>query len=316
MKPLANGQPAVETNKNTAFYAAMAPALFVLLWSTGFIGAKFGLPYAEPFTFLLARFVIAACLLYLFVILRKKSRWPTNLSMVGHIAIAGLLLHAGYLGAVFAAIAYGMSAGLSALIVSLQPILTAIFAQIILRETVNKRQWLGLILGLAGVSLVVISRMGIGNDTVISSLPFITVFLCIFGLLSITFGSLYQKKFCADMPVASGTAIQYSASAVAMLILALLFETMHIDWAGEFIFALSWLILVLSFGAVALLIFLIRQNAASKLASMFYLVPPVTAIEAYFLFGEKLEPMAFIGMFITVIGVALVVIKTRAKQSS
>lgn len=309
---MAEGSAPESPDNKIALYAAMAPILFVLLWSTGFIGAKFGLPYAEPFTFLLVRFLIAAGLLYLLFFIRKKSRWPTSLTMIRHIAISGLLLHAGYLGAVFAAIAYGMSAGLSALIVSLQPILTAIFAQIILAETVSKRQWLGLIMGLGGVGLVVVSRMGLAMGDVENTLPTITVFLCIFGLLSITFGSLYQKKYCADMPVVSGTAIQYSASAVAMLFFALLLERMEINWTGEFIFALSWLVLVLSFGAVALLIFLIRQNAASKLASMFYLVPPVTAIEAYFLFGENLEPIAFLGMFITVIGVALVVIKPRS----
>jgi len=187
--------PPVQQQTDNAIYSAVAPGVFVLLWSTGFVGAKFGLPYAEPFTFLLTRFAIAAGLLYLFVLFRKSSRWPASWKMASHIAVSGLLLHAGYLGAVFAAIAYGMSAGLSALIVSLQPILTAIFAQIMLGETVNKRQWLGLFMGLCGVSLVVYSRMGYGAagaDT--QTLPFFTVFMCIFGLLCITFGSLYQKN--------------------------------------------------------------------------------------------------------------------------
>ena len=283
-----------------------APALFVLLWSTGFVGAKYGLPYAEPFSFLAVRLGVASALLVLAMLVLRKP-WP-NRVQARHAAVSGLLLHAVYLGGVFWAIKAGMPAGIAALIVGLQPILTAIVAKSTLREQVALAQWLGLVLGLIGVTLVVASRMG--NSVVAGVADVSTPSLVAAGLalLGITLGTVYQKRFGAGTPLLGGTLVQYVASTLALTVLAFAFETRVIAWTPSFIFALGWLVLVLSFGAVLLLMGLIERNAASSLSSLFYLVPIATAIEAYFLFGERLSPLAYGGMLIAIIGVALVVL--------
>jgi len=284
--------------------AALAPILFVLLWSTGFVGAKFGLPYAEPFTFLWVRMVLVVGLLTVLAWL-LRSPWPKGCALNLHIGVSGLLLHAGYLGGVFFAISRGMPAGLSALIVGLQPILTAVLAQLLLRERVNAVQWAGLLLGLVGVGLVVGEKALSARALHIEPSAFVAITL---ALLCTTFGTLYQKRFAAQMPLVSGTLVQYMAASVGLFILALLFgETMQINWTLQFILALAWLILVLSIGAILLLMYLIRHNSASSVASLFYLVPPATALEAYFLFGERLGGWAILGMGLAVVGVALVV---------
>lgn len=279
----------------------LAPIVFVLLWSTGFIGAKYGLPYAEPFTFLSLRLVIAASLLLLAIVVMRRP-WPKR-DQLKHIAISGLLLHAGYLGGVFWAIEHGMSAGVTALIMGLQPVVTALFARFVLNETSSAQQWLGFFLGLIGMTTVVLTRMqGTHLDVTPASLG-----VAFIALLSISFGSIYQKRFIKQMPVISGTFIQYLSSAVVLSALAFGLERRTIIWHSEFIFALIWLIVVLSFGAVMLLMLLIEKNAASKTGSLFYLVPLATAVEAYFLFGEHLSWIAYLGMAIAIIGVALVV---------
>ncbi len=283
-----------------SFLTRFAPALFVLLWSTGFVGAKFGLPFAEPFWFLCIRLSIASTLLLL-AIVALKTAWPKP-TQIKHIAIAGLLIHAAYLGGVFWAIKAGMPAGIAALILGLQPVLTAVFARFFLSETLKVRQWLGLALGLIGVFLVLSSRTN--GNFIVQPLPLASVLV---SLLGITIGTIYQKKHLQAMPLLSGTFIQYSSSALVLAVLAFLFEARQVTWSGEFIFALSWLITVLSFGAVLLLFLLIRNNAASQLGSLFYLVPVATAIESYFLFGERLSFWALIGLVVTVVGVALVV---------
>jgi drug/metabolite transporter (DMT)-like permease len=284
--------------------ATLAPILFVLLWSTGFVGAKLGLPYAEPFTFLWVRMVLVVGLLGGLAWL-LRSPWPKGWALNLHIGVSGLLLHAGYLGGVFFAISRGMPAGLSALIVGLQPILTAVLAQLLLRERVNAVQWAGLWLGLVGVGLVVGEKALSAKALHIESSAFVAIGL---ALLCTTIGTLYQKRFASQMPLVSGTLVQYVAASVGLFVLALLFgETMQINWTPQFAFALAWLILVLSIGAILLLMYLIRHNSASSVASLFYLVPPATALEAYFLFGERLEGWAILGMGLAVVGVALVV---------
>lgn len=284
--------------------AAFAPWLFVLLWSTGFIGARFGLPYIEPFTFLLIRFAIASSLLALIAV-ALRAPWPRRPAQLGHIAVAGLLLHAGYLGGVFFAVDRGMTAGLSALIVSLQPVLTAVIAQRALGEHVSGRQWAGLALGLLGVAMVVGEKLLAANAAVTAA----TLTACAIALVSTTLGTLYQKRFGGDMPLLSGTALQYVAAGAVMLPLALLFETREIVWAPQLIFAMAWLVLVLSLGAILLLMLLLRLNSTARVASLFYLVPPATAIQAYLLFGEHLGPMALAGLVVTSLGVALVVVQ-------
>ncbi len=284
--------------------ATLAPFLFVLLWSTGFVGAKLGLPYAEPFTFLWVRMVLVVGLL-LGLAWLLRSPWPKGWALNLHLGVSGLLLHAGYLGGVFFAISRGMPAGLSALIVGLQPILTAILAQFMLRERVSGLQWVGLLLGFVGVALVVGEKALGARLLSIEPSAFLAIGL---ALLCTTLGTLYQKRFAAEMPLVGGTVVQYIAATAGLLILALLFrETMRIQWTSQFAFALAWLTVVLSIGAILLLMYLIRHNSASHVASLFYLVPPATALEAYFLFGERLGLLALLGMGLAAVGVALVV---------
>ncbi len=288
-----------------ASFATMAPWLFVLLWSTGFIGARYGLPYIEPFTFLAIRFAIAAALLA-GIAVTLRSPWPRR-AQVRHAAVTGLLLHAGYLGGVFFAVDRGMSAGMSALIVSLQPVLTAVIGQATLGEGVSRRQWAGLALGLVGVILVVGEKLlqpGAGNAGVSAA----TLTAAMIALACTTVGTLYQKRHGGGIPLLGGTAIQYVAAGSVVLLLSLTVETRAIIWAPQLFFAMAWLVLVLSLGAILLLMLLLRLNSAASVASLFYLVPPATAIEAYLLFGERLGPLALLGLALASLGVALVVV--------
>lgn len=284
-------------------WLAAMPAVFVVLWSTGFIGAKFGLPYAEPLTFLLWRFVLVTGLLLILVAV-TRAPWPKTAAEIFHIAIAGALVHAGYLAGVFGAIHKGVSAGEMALIAGLQPVLAAAAAGPLLGERVSARQWTGLVIGLAGVVLVVQHRIAPGGTTGGYA-------LALMALASITAGMLYQKRFCAHMDLRSGAVIQFSVSALIMALAAPMLETMDVRWTGEFVLALAWLVVVLSLGAVTLLYLIIRHGEAARITSMFYLVPPVTALMAYWLFGEKLSLVTLTGMVMTVAGVALAVVRVR-----
>jgi drug/metabolite transporter (DMT)-like permease len=279
-------------------WPAIMPALFVVLWSSGFIGAKYGLPYAEPLTFLLWRFVLAALIMAAVAAL-WRAPWPGTALDAMHIAIAGLLLHAGYLSGVFCAIHRGVSAGEIALIAGLQPVLTAVAAGPLLGERVTARQWLGLTLGLFGVLLVVQHRLLLQADLGGYA-------LALLALVSITAGTLYQKRYCVRMDLRSGAVIQFAVSAAVLGVLAPLLETMDVRWTGEFVFAFAWLVLVLSLGAITLLYLLIRRGAAARVTSMFYLVPPVTALMGFLMFGEQLTLSVASGMALTVTAVTLV----------
>jgi len=274
------------------------PLLFVFLWSTGFIGAKYGLPYAEPLSFLLTRygFVIG---LMLVVALATRAPWPKDPVQWLHIGVSGLLVHAVYLGGVFVAIKHGLPAGITALVVGMQPLLTACGAGWLLGETVSRRQWGGLALGFVGVGLVVSGKLGDGalGPMLIPAL---------IALLGITFGTLYQKRFCARFDLRTGSVIQFVPTALVTALAVGGFEHYDIAWNGHFIFALGWLVLVLSLGAVSLLNLLIRSGSAVNVASLFYLTPPTTALIAWALFGEKLTLTAAIGMLVAVSGVYLV----------
>ncbi len=282
----------------TDFLIAATPVAFVLLWSTGFLGAKFGMPHAEPFTFLGYRFVLTA-VVWIIIVTLSRAAWPRDPRTWAHAAVVGLLMHGVYLGGVFFAVRHGTSAGISALIVGVQPVLTAILAGVILNERLSVRAWAGLALGFAGITLVVWRQAG---DTG----GWVGLTACAAALLGITLATLYQKRFAGAIDLRAGSAIQYMAAAVPMIALATLTETMVVDWVPEAIFAMAWLVLVLSVGAITLLYMLIRRGAASKVASLFYLVPPVVAVEAYFLFGETLTTGAVIGIAMTAIGVAMV----------
>lgn len=275
------------------------PALFVLLWSTGFIGARLGLPYAEPMTFLTIRFIIVFLLL-LILSVATRAPWPQRKLDVMHIAVSGLLLHGVYLGGVFASIYQGVQAGVAALIVGIQPLLVAVLAKPVLREHVSKLQWVGLITGLFGVALVVFHKLQQGIGT------WQGVGLCVLALLGITVGTLYQKRFCTAMDLRSGSVIQFAAAGMATASVAGLFETRVVIWSASFIFALAWLCIVLSLGAITLLFILIERGAAAKVSSLFYMVPPCTAVIAYLLFDETFDFLSFGGMALAMAGVALV----------
>lgn len=278
--------------------AFTVPALFVLLWSTGFIGARLGLPHAEPLTFLTLRYLaVIALMLPLALVLRAP--WPTAITEVRHIAIAGLLMQGAYLGGVFCAVHAGMSAGVVALIVGMQPLLTAAVAGRLLGERVTRLQWCGLALGLAGVTLVVWQKMSLHGLSAGSLL------LVLGALAGITLGTLYQKRYCPAFDLRTGSVIQFAAALAVTLPLAFSIETMQVQWTGEFLFALGWLVLVLSVGATTMLFRLIRRGAATRVTSLFYLTPAVTAVMAWLMFGETLSMMAICGMVIAVTGVAL-----------
>jgi drug/metabolite transporter (DMT)-like permease len=273
------------------------PALFVVLWSTGFIAAKYGLPYAPPLSFLLVRFVLVAALMAL-VAWAMRSTWPRAPSDIGHLAVAALLVHGCYLGGVFIAIAHGMAAGTSAMLVGLQPLVTVLLARGWLGERVVPRQWTGLLLGLAGVYFVVRHKVDFGGDLV-GLLPIAI------ALFAISVGTLYQKRFCSQIDLRSGAAIQYALCALAYVPLVLASGAPAIQWTPQFVFALGWSVVVLSVGAISVLYWLLRHGAAAEVARLFYLVPPVTAVMAFFLFGERLDALALAGMVLIAVGVAL-----------
>lgn len=278
----------------------LIPLLFVFLWSTGFIGAKYGLPYAEPFTFLFVRMLIAASLLFIVAILLRQT-WPVKLRDYFNVALVGVLIHGVYLGGVFFAISRGVDAGMSALIVSLQPLVTVILAAAFLAEPVTKAKTAGIAAGFAGVFLVLYGR-GIGAA---DSAPLGLLF-CVFSLIAISIGTIYQKRYCTDIALLPNVCIQYTANVIFLLLLCLKFETMQIQWTGEFIFALSWLVIILSLGAVMLLMWLIQRGDAGQVASLFYLVPPFAAVEAWLLFNEQMTSISIAGMLLCVAGVAIV----------
>ena len=277
--------------------AASFPALFVLLWSTGFIAAKYGLPYAPPFQFLFYRFTLVA-LLMAAVAWGTHAAWPATRREYLHIAVVALLVHGAYLGGVFLALAGGMAAGTAAMLVGLQPVLTVLLAWGFLSERVVPRQWLGLVCGLVGVYLVVRHKIDFAGSLQ-GLLP------CTLALVGISVGTLYQKRHCAHVDLRSGAAIQYAACAIVFAPLAFLVAPHPVQWAPEFFFALGWSVVVLSVGAISLLYWLLRHGAAAGVARLFYLVPPVTATMAWWLFGETLGWEAVAGMVLIAAGVML-----------
>ncbi|MBL8488958.1 MAG: DMT family transporter [Rhodocyclaceae bacterium] len=279
-------------------FARFAPFLFVFLWSTGFIGAKFGLPYAEPLTFLLVRYLLVMGLM-LPVALATRAPWPRDARQWFHIGVSGILVHATYLGGVFSSIAHGLPAGVSSLVVGIQPLLTAVGAGWLLGERVVPRQWLGLVLGFAGVALVLSNKLA----GVAAWGP--QVWPALIALAGITAGTLYQKRFCPSFDLRTGAIAQFLPSAVVTFLVASQIEHFRIDWTPQFGFAMAWLVLVLSLGAISLLNLLIRRGSAVNVASMFYLTPPSTALIAWFLFDETLTGLALVGMVLAVIGVYL-----------
>jgi drug/metabolite transporter (DMT)-like permease len=278
-------------------HAAAFPLLFVVLWATGFIGAKLGLPHAEPLTFLLIRYLIVIAIMTALA-LAMRAPWPKDARQWFHIGVSGLLVHGLYLGGVFTAISKGLPAGVTSLVVGMQPLFTAVGAGWLLGEAVLRRQWAGLVLGFVGVGLVVSGKLGTGFGIE-------ALWPALGALFGITAGTLYQKRFCPSFDWRSGAVAQFLPTAVVTWIVASLTESYRVDWRGEFVFALGWLVFVLSIGAISLLNWLIRHGSAVNVASLFYLTPPTTALLAWALFGETLSGMALAGMALAVWGVYL-----------
>ena len=284
------------TFEDVAIFAA--PGVFVVLWASGFIGAKLGLPYAEPLTFLALRMFGVVVLLGLFMLI-AGAKWPGREGALDSY-VTGVLMHALYLGGVYISIAKGLPAALSALVVGLQPLLTSTIANRLLGERVAPRQWVGLVLGLSGVYLVVQDKATVGAATPLAWIA------AVVGLVAITIGTVYQKRFGSGIDWRPAMFIQYAAAGILFALGATAFETRTVHWTPEFLFALGWLVFVLSFGAIWLLYFLIRRAAATRVVSLFYLTPPVTALMAWSLFGERLAPLALVGMAVCVAGVFVV----------
>jgi drug/metabolite transporter (DMT)-like permease len=282
--------------------ARAMPWVFVMIWSTGFVVARLGMPHAPPLGFLAIRYALSVLCFGVWISL-VRAAWPRTRRQWAHLAVTGVLMHAGYLGGVWAAVKAGLGAGTVALVVGLQPVLTAIWltrGERSTRARVSSVQWLGLGLGLAGLVLVVWRKLGIGEVTAPN------LALAISALLSITVGTLYQKRFVAPCDVRTANAIQLFAAFIVSLPFALL-EAEPIVWHPELVIAMGWSVLVLTLGGSSLLYLLIQRGAATTVTSLMYLVPPCTALMAWALFGEAFTPTMLIGMLLTVGGVALVV---------
>jgi len=277
----------------------LVPALFVVLWATGFIGARYAMPYAEPFTFLAARFAITFVLLGALALALGSAR--LGLRGAVNAAVAGVLMHGTYLGGVFWAIAHGMPAGLSALVIGLQPLITAILAGVFLGDRILPRHWAGLAVGFAGVAIVLWPKLG----SAVGALAPANVVACLVAVLAMSAGTVWQKRFVSGGDLVTGTMWQYAGGALPMIALSLALETRAFTLNAELVFAMLWLVLVLSIGAIFLLMFLIREGAVARVASLFYLVPAVTAVMAWVLFGESLSALQLFGMAVTTAGVGL-----------
>jgi len=295
-------------NQNFAKWAARAaPAVFVVLWSSGFIGTKYSVEEADPLTFLTIRMAYAVVMMLVIAAI-VRPKWP-DLVGAGHSVVAGLLVHGFYLFGITVGMHLNVPVGISALIPGLQPILTSTLASRWLGERVTPLQWGGLVLGLLGVLLVLHGRP-MGGDIGWGYLA-----VCV-GLVSITLGTLYQKRYCGNIDWRSGNVIQFAACGVVYGVGALLFEDRVVNWNAQFILGVSWLVFALSIGSISVLYWLIRRSAATQVASLFYLVPATTALMAFVLFGERLDGIGILGMVICAAGVVLVNKPERRQEVS
>ena len=290
---------AVEGDLRVLAFSRFAPVLFVALWSTGFVGAKYGLPFADPFIFLAVRILIAAVILFAVASL-MRSPIAIGASDIARSSVIGFFLHSCYLGGVFYSISRGLPAGVAAVVTSLQPVLVSLLAVKVLGEPLKTKQLVGLFLGLVGVFLVL--GPSIQQDIPVSGV--IGIFIALIGSTTAT---LLQKKIGSEVPLISGTAYQYLASGLVLAIAAFATGETHIQWSPKFIAAFVWLIAVLSVGAILLLLWLLNTGSTASVSSLFYLIPPATALQAFFLFGEKVNTQGFLGIGITAVGVWLVI---------
>lgn len=290
-----------------------APALFVFLWSTGFVGAKYIVPYAEPFTFLMIRYFLAALILFAIAYAFKQPLKLNKDQFKASFAV-GMLLHVIYIGGVFYAVSLGVSAGISAVIVSIQPVLVSLLAVPLLGERLRWVQVVGLFLGVAGIALLLLPKVFQGDYTATTSIAGIVI--CVIALLGTSGGYLVQKKLGGEIPFLGGTGAQYAISAIAFAILSFSTEDQIIQWVPQFFFGLTWIVLMLSIASIVLLYGMLRTGSASKVSSLYYLVPPVAAIQAYFLFDEVIGLVGLIGMAFAGLGVVLVMRQTTQKADA
>jgi drug/metabolite transporter (DMT)-like permease len=275
------------------------PAVFVLIWSTGFIVARYGMPHAPPMKFLALRYFFSIACFLAWMLAAGIALMPADRRQVRHLAVTGILMHGGYLGGVWAAVKFGMGAGLTALLVGLQPVLTAVWVTS-RGGTVSTRQWAGLALGFGGLALVVWQKLGVGE---ISGLNFM---LALGALLSITAGTIYQKRFVAPCDVRTAGLVQLCAALAVTFPLALL-EPESVRWNGQLAGAMAWSVLALTLGGSSLLYLLIHRGAATAVTSLLFLVPPCTALMAWLLFGEAITVFTITGIALTALGVGMVV---------
>jgi drug/metabolite transporter (DMT)-like permease len=292
------------SSKSSSLFLILTPAIFVLLWSTGWIAARYAAPHADPLTFLSVRYVVAFIVIALFAIV-VRAPWPATKIAITHTLISGVLIHAIYLGAIWWAIKKGVPAGISGLIAALQPLLTAAFGGWLIKEHVKPLQWLGVAVGFIGVLLVLepklVSSLSSNNQ---SSLIIAILVNCV-GMLSATLGSFYQKRYLGTGDLRTITAMQYMGALIVTLPVALLFEDLRFDLVPETFYSLAWAVIPLSIGAISLMLVMIRKGAVSRVASLIYLVPPTVAVQAWLMFDEKLVTIQIIGMVVTAFGVYL-----------
>ncbi len=279
----------------------IAPFLFVWLWSTGFIGAKYGLPYIEPFFMLFVRFCFVI-LIFLILIKIYQSTWLNKTQSIQQLVI-GTLIHGGYLGGVFFAIKLGVPAGITAIIVGLQPIITTLIGRLFLNQSLNAKQSIGLLLGFIGISLVILENASIDTQ----NMNIFGLTACLVALISISLGTLLQKQLASNVPLLTGSFYQYIGAIILISIVTFSVETQDVIFSTELFLAMSWLVIGLSVLAILLLLYMIREGEVSKVTSYFYLVPPAAVIQGWFLFDERLGVLAIVGSILTVIGVVFVV---------
>jgi drug/metabolite transporter (DMT)-like permease len=305
----------MNSNDPSSAWLRAMPAIFVLIWSTGFIVARYGMPHAPPFSFLAMRYALSIFCFSIWIYF-AKVKWPQTRQEFLHLSITGILMHAGYLGGVWAAVKAGMGSGLSALIVGFQPVLTAIWLSSRVTGAENKisqRQWMGLILGFLGLLLVVWRKLTQGSA--LDHVNLVNLSFALMALLSITLGTLYQKSFVKPCDVRSANTIQLIAALVVTMPLAFL-ETEAIQWNAELWGAMAWSVLGLTLGGSSLLYLLIQKGAAASVTSLMYLVPPCTAILAWLLFDEPITLVTLLGIALTAWGVSWVIRAPKVKESN
>lgn len=283
----------------------LAPVIFVLLWSTGWISARAAAPHADPLTFLAARYAIAGVAMAALCV-AMGALWPKQPSAIGHALVSGFLIHAGYLGPVWYAVAEGVPAGVSGVLAGSQPLLTALLAPTLLGETITRRQWAGILAGFVGILLVLSPKLALVVSSDLAALRW-PLFVNALGMISVTVGTFYQKRFLPTGDLRTMATWQYVGAALATLPAAMLLEPMRLDWTWQSTLTMLWSVVAISIGAVLLLLWLIRNGAVSRAAALIYLVPPAVVVEAWLLFGETITPIQMLGVAITVAGVALTV---------